>query len=187
MPDIMITTADTAKLAPAKTARQPVQPLAALLREVLKADRQDTRDQAAWEAEEHRVRKMYPECPTGIENAGADRRAAQSAEAWIEDAIADGHIKKSSPVVREFREWKAACQAIDDQHLDRSLERQWHDSNKRLEQLDARFRRAPAKSLADIRAKLDYILHYECFTDERSRGLIRAMKRDVPAREAVCW
>ena len=162
-------------------------PVPALLREVLKADREDTKAQAAWEREEHRVREMHPVCPTTIKDAGIDRRWVPSAERWLQEGIAIGQIKKSSSIVRDFREWKAACKAIDDQHIDRSFERKWKAGHAKLQKLDARFCRAPAKSLADVRAKLDYILHYEHFSDGGCRQVAHRLRRDVPAWEAVCW
>lgn len=161
--------------------------LANLLRDLLKAEREDTKALSAWDREGFRVRGMYPECPASIEDAGRDRRHVPSAEDWVKGEIAARRLTKSSPIVRAFREWKAACQAVDEKNLDRSLERQSKDARRRLKQLDARFRRAPVTSLADIQTKLKYVLHYEEFYDSGSREVIVAMKRDVPDQDSICW
>lgn len=172
-----------------RPARKTAEPrgLADLLRELLKADRQDTKALTAWEREQMRVRDMRPECPAGIEACGVDGRLVQSAEEWVKGEIAARRLQKSSPIVRAFREWKAACQAVDDQNLDRNLARQAQDSRRRLDALDARFRRAPVKSLADLRAKLDYVLNYEHFCDRNCREVVHQLKRDVPNWASICW
>ena len=176
------------KCQPTKPATRPAfTPLGAFLREVLKADHEDTKALGAWEAEVSRVRKKHPVCPATVEDAGVDRRWVPSAERWLQEGIATGHIKKSSSIVRDFREWKAACKAIDDQHIDRSFERKWKAGQAKFQKLDARFGRAPAKSLADVRAKLDYILHYEHFSDGGCRKVAYRLRHDVPAWEAVSW
>ena len=41
------------------------------------------------------------------------------------------------------------------------------------------------KTLADIRAKLDYVLRYEDFGDDGAKEVVRGLKRDVPAWDAM--
>jgi hypothetical protein len=158
-----------------------------LWRELRKADREDTQALKAWEAEEQRVRAMHPPCPDSIPEAGVDRRYIPAAEQWVNEALAEGRISKTSKAVADLKIWKAACRAIDRKHLDRSLERARKDAQARLEQLDKRLREAPVKSLADIRAKLDYVLSYEDFGDEGAKEVVRGLKRDVPAWEGMIW
>ena len=137
------------KCQPTKPATRPAfTPLGAFLREVLKADHEDTKALGAWEAEVSRVRKKHPVCPATVEDAGVDRRWEPSAERWLLEGIATG--KRAKPGFESLTRVSAGC-------------------------------------LADVRAKLDYILHYEPFSDGGCRKVAYRLRHDVPAWEAVCW
>lgn len=151
------------------------------LRELIKAERDDSRAYAKWAKEEYRVREMYPHCPAGIQEAGVDRRYVPSAEKWLHQEIAEGRIEESSPLVREFEQWKAACAAIASEHINREIEQVKNTANARLHRLDRLFRRTPVKSLEDARAKLDYILRYEDFSDDGCKEVTRRLARDLKA------
>jgi hypothetical protein len=159
--------------------------LASLLRQFIKADKADTEATQAWEHEQFRVRKMYPQCPNSLRGTtGRDYRHVPSAQQYIDWALADGKITTKSRQFRDLQKWKAECEAVDAKHLNRSLERAAVAAKNLLDYLDQRFHETPAKTLADIKAKLDYCYYFREVDDDGAkqvaldlRGTVRNLMR----------
>lgn len=155
--------------------------LPGLLRDYFAADKASDAAADRWESEQARVRKMHPPAPHILQWEFEGKPLQRPVNEWdFPELIEQGDLTEADVETwrRDLSEWKARCEAIDAQHLDRSIERAADEAMARLEEIDNRFRNAPATSLADAKAKLDYFFHFKDVDDPRARGVICGLRNE---------
>jgi hypothetical protein len=152
-----------------------------LLREFFAADKASDAATERWENERARVRQLHPPAPHNVQWEFEGKQCQRPVTDWdFPQLIEQGELAEADVETwrRDLSEWETQCEAIDVQHLDRSIKRAADETAARLEDIDNRFRNAPATSLADAKAKLDYFFHFKDVDDPRARAVVCGLRNE---------
>lgn len=161
MPDgsqiVQRTVADTP--APKRKPAAKKLSLSALVQKFLESDRQWLEALRAAEAEEDRVRKLYPPCPESIWVATRSRHYAPAVQEQIEAAIARGIVKgtEAAKMLADFREWERQREEVDATNVDASLQDTADTLWDQAEAYESKIKATPAATLSDVVAVLRFV------------------------------
>lgn len=127
-----------------------------------------------------------------LESGGSRTIKRPATESDMAQLCEQGDLTKEEAATWEadLRQWEAACRAIDAQHPSlTALEEAAQRAEELYDALDHQVIAAPAQSLDDIRAKLEFLAEMECMDGKSGMhperlvlGLIRDLKRMTGAK-----